>query len=242
MTDKFSPPRHNKAAHSALSSLFFFPSPLTRVYPSPHLALVSPRPRLDFLLFFVTRRPFLLLLSLHLDLFTGTNSLQIAPGNLISTFPISWEPILRRKKNYTGVTNWHEPCIRRPMSRAMTAGECRKVRKGREEEGGWGWASMQMRYARRRLLFLCPLPIEIISSIWLTSWKIVVCRSWLVSKFLHWFLHTANGHKTIPRLVSRLRETVSKINFFFLFLSSRLPSFTDYRAISLRDLPEIENI
>lgn len=210
MTDKFSPPRHNKAAHSALSSLFFFPSPLTRVYPSPHLALVSPRPRLDFLLFFVTRRPLLLLLSLHLDLFTGTNSLQIAPGNLISTFPISWEPILRRKKNYTGVTNWHEPCIRRPMSRAMTAGECRKV--------------------------------EIISSIWLTSWKIVVCRSWLVSKFLHWFLHTANGHKTIPRLVSRLRETVSKINFFFLFLSSRLPSFTDYRAISLRDLPEIENI
>lgn len=210
MTDKFSPPRHNKAAHSALSSLFFFPSPLTRVYPSPHLTLVSPRPRLDFLLFFVTRRPLLLLLSLHLDLFTGTNSLQIAPGNLISTFPISWEPILRRKKNYTGVTNWHEPCIRRPMSRAMTAGECRKV--------------------------------EIISSIWLTSWKIVVCRSWLVSKFLHWFLHTANGHKTIPRLVSRLRETVSKINFFFLFLSSRLPSFTDYRAISLRDLPEIENI
>lgn len=186
MTDKFSPPRHNKAAHSALSSLFFFPSPLTRVYPSPHLALVSPRPRLDFLLFFVTRRPLLLLLSLHLDLFTGTNSLQIAPGNLISTFPISWEPILRRKKNYTGVTNWHEPCIRRPMSRAMTAGECRKV--------------------------------EIISSIWLTSWKIVVCRSWLVSKFLHWFHTQRMDIKRFRDLfLDSERQFRRSISFFFFY-------------------------
>lgn len=120
MTDKFSPPRHNKAAHSALSSLFFFPSPSPLLFPSyPCVSVSSSQPSTPSRLPPLLRHKTSPSPSLHLDPFTGTNSLQIAPGNLISTFPISWEPILAEKKNYTGVTNWHEPCIRRPMSRAI---------------------------------------------------------------------------------------------------------------------------
>lgn len=141
MTDKFSPPRHNKAAHSALSSLFFFPSPSPLLFPSyPCVSVSSSQPSTPSRLPPLLRHKTSPSPSLHLDPFTGTNSLQIAPGNLISTFPISWEPILAEKKNYTGVTNWHEPCIRDAQCRVLY--DSKGMLKGSIREGGsrreWG--------------------------------------------------------------------------------------------------------
>lgn len=245
MTDKFSPPRHNKAAHSALSSLFFFPSPspILPSYPcvsvsSSHASQPStpsrlpPRHETPFSPFISTLLPAQTRFKLPLEI----------------SFPPFQSPenrFLPKKR----ITRGYQLARAMHTTPNVACYDGRGMPKGskREEESRME-ASMQMRYARR-LLFLCPLPIEIISSIWLTCWKIVVCRGWLVSKFFHWFLHSEwTSDKTIPRLVSE-RQFRRSISFFFFYYFCRISRvrLSDnnedrLRAISLQDLSEIKDI
>lgn len=244
MTDKFSPPRHNKAAHSALSSPFFPPShpPLLPVYPSSHLALVNPRPRLlpPPLLrrhetpFISTLLPAQTRFKLPLEI--SFPPFQSPENRFLPKKELQWGYQLARTTHARCRALWHHLNADRERERE---GKVRKKRR-RVEEGTqcadeyahWGSKEVTLLTYRDHFVDM----VDVLENCSLPGW--------LASKLFHWL--TVNGY-LVKRswdcfLTQRLR--VSKINFFFIIIFVRdcLLSIRQTIVPYLQDLPEIKNI